>query len=98
MSVIGSSSRRPAVGRRDCRGTYCSTMPSAQINDDIRLEYDTFGSPEDPALLLVMGFMAQMTAWRDAFCKLLADRGLFVIRYDNRDCGLSTKFDGVQVD
>ena len=73
-------------------------MPTAQISDSIAIEYDTFGSPDDPALLLVMGFTAQMTAWRDDFCKLLAGRGLFVIRYDNRDCGLSTKFDGVQVD
>lgn len=72
-------------------------MPTAQAND-ITIEYDTFGSPGDPALLLVMGFTAQMTAWRDDFCKLLADRGRYVIRYDNRDCGLSTKFDGVQVD
>jgi pimeloyl-ACP methyl ester carboxylesterase len=45
-----------------------------------------------------MGFTAQMTAWQDAFCKMLADGGLFVIRFDNRDCGLSTKFDGIDVD
>ena len=43
-----------------------------------------------------MGFTAQMTVWREEFCQLLADRGLFVIRYDNRDCGLSTQFDGVE--
>jgi pimeloyl-ACP methyl ester carboxylesterase len=62
------------------------------------LEYDTFGASADPALLLIMGFTAQMTAWPDEFCKRLADGGLFVIRFDNRDCGLSTKLDGVQVD
>jgi pimeloyl-ACP methyl ester carboxylesterase len=73
-------------------------MPSAQVNDSVTIEFDTFGSADDPALLLVMGFTTQMTAWRDDFCKLLADRGLFVIRYDNRVCGLSTKFDGVQVE
>ena len=72
-------------------------MPTAQANG-ITIEYDTFGSPDDPALLLVMGFTAQMTAWREDFCKLLADRGLFVIRYDNRDCGLSQKFDGAALD
>ncbi len=72
-------------------------MPTAQANG-ITIEYDTFGSPNDPALLLVMGFTAQMTAWREDFCKLLADRGLFVIRYDNRDCGLSQKFDGAPLD
>ena len=73
-------------------------MAHANVNDGIQLEYDTFGSPEDPALLLVMGFTAQLTAWRDGFCKRLADGGRFVIRFDNRDCGLSTKFDGVTVD
>ena len=45
-----------------------------------------------------MGFTAQMTAWPDDFCKQLADAGRFVIRFDNRDCGLSTKLDGVEVD
>jgi pimeloyl-ACP methyl ester carboxylesterase len=64
----------------------------------MELEYDTFGSPDDPALLLVMGFTAQMIQWPVDFCKQLADRGLFVIRFDNRDCGLSTKLDGVTVD
>jgi pimeloyl-ACP methyl ester carboxylesterase len=69
-------------------------MPRAHVPTGVELEYDTFGSPTDPALLLVMGFTAQLTAWRDDFCKMLADRGRFVIRFDNRDCGLSTKFDG----
>ncbi len=72
-------------------------MPRAD-NNGIELEYDTFGDPSDPALLLVMGITAQMTSWDDAFCRLLADRGRFVIRFDNRDCGLSTKLDGVLVD
>ena len=73
-------------------------MPRANVNAGIELEYDTVGSPSDPALLLIMGFTAQMTAWDDSFCKLLADGGLYVIRFDNRDCGLSTKLDGVSVD
>lgn len=60
----------------------------------ITLEYDTFGSSSDPAVLLVMGFTAQMTGWYDAYCQRIADAGRFVIRFDNRDCGLSTKFDG----
>ena len=73
-------------------------MAHATVNDGIELEYDTFGSPDDPALLLVMGFTAQLIAWREGFCRLLADGGRFVIRFDNRDCGLSTKFDGATVD
>ena len=72
-------------------------MPRA-LSNGIELEYDTFGDPSDPALLLVMGFTAQMTAWDEGLCKLLVDQGLYVIRFDNRDCGLSTKLDGVQVD
>jgi pimeloyl-ACP methyl ester carboxylesterase len=72
-------------------------MPRANANG-IELEYDTIGDPSDPALLLVMGFTAQLTAWDEGFCKQLADRGFHVIRFDNRDCGLSTKLDGVTVD
>jgi len=70
----------------------------ATVSTGMELEFDTIGSPDDPALLLVMGFTAQMTLWPDGFCKMLADGGLFVIRFDNRDVGLSSKLDGVQVD
>jgi pimeloyl-ACP methyl ester carboxylesterase len=73
-------------------------MTTAALSSGIELEYDTFGSADDPALLLVMGFTAQMTAWEEAFCQQLADGGRFVIRFDNRDCGLSTKLDGQLVD
>jgi pimeloyl-ACP methyl ester carboxylesterase len=64
----------------------------------MELEHDTFGSPDDEALLLVMGFTAQLTAWDEGFCRLLAAGGRYVIRFDNRDSGLSTKLDGVPVD
>jgi pimeloyl-ACP methyl ester carboxylesterase len=57
------------------------------------IEYDAFGDPSDPAVLLVMGFGTQLLGWDADFCRLLADQGHFVIRYDNRDCGLSTKLD-----
>ena len=74
-------------------------MPRASFTStdsrQIELEYDHFGNPTDPALLLIMGFTAQMVAWDEEFCTQLADRGHFVIRFDNRDCGLSTKLDGV---
>lgn len=77
-------------------------MPRATVKttnpDTIELEYETFGSPSDPALLLVMGFTAQLIAWDTEFCEQLADRGRYVIRFDNRDCGLSTKLDGQHVD
>ncbi|MDX6299407.1 MAG: hypothetical protein QOF53_621 [Nocardioidaceae bacterium] len=59
----------------------------------IAIAYETFGGPSDPAVLLVMGFGTQMLGWDADFCRLLAARGRYVIRYDNRDCGLSTKLD-----
>lgn len=68
-------------------------MPQAD-NNGVLLEFDTIGEPTDPALLLVMGFTAQMTAWDLGFCQMLADQGHYVIRFDNRDCGLSHKTDG----
>ncbi len=60
----------------------------------IEIFHDTFGARDDPALLLVMGFTAQMTSWHPEFCEALADLGYFVIRFDNRDVGLSTKTEG----
>ena len=59
----------------------------------VELEYETFGDPADPALLLVMGLGAQMIAWDEGFCEALAGEGHYVIRFDNRDVGLSTRFD-----
>jgi len=56
----------------------------------VELAYETFGDPADPPVLLVMGLATQMLGWPDEFCRLLADRGLFVVRFDNRDIGLST--------
>ena len=49
-------------------------------------------------MLLVSGFVSQLTSWDADLCRRLADGGRYVIRYDNRDCGLSTKLDGVTAD
>jgi pimeloyl-ACP methyl ester carboxylesterase len=65
-------------------------MPRATV-DAIELEYETFGDSADPPLLLVMGLGAQMVSWDIDFCEALVGRGFFVIRFDNRDVGLSTK-------
>lgn len=73
-------------------------MPRAMVSTGMELEFDTFGSVDDPALLLIVGFGAQMTLFAEGFCQALADGGRYVIRFDNRDCGLSTKLDGQQVD
>jgi pimeloyl-ACP methyl ester carboxylesterase len=58
----------------------------------IEIEYETFGKKADPALLLIMGLGAQLTLWPTSFCEGLASNGFFVVRYDNRDCGLSSDF------
>jgi pimeloyl-ACP methyl ester carboxylesterase len=62
-----------------------------ETSSGIVIEYDTFGDPADPAILLIMGFGTQLLGWDAEICRLLAARGRYVIRYDNRDCGLSTK-------
>ncbi len=67
-------------------------MPKIDTNG-IRIEYDTFGSKRDEPLVLVMGLGAQMLLWDERFCEQLAARGHFVVRFDNRDVGLSTHFD-----
>ena len=59
----------------------------------IEIEYETVGDPAAPPMLLIMGLGAQLTTWDDGFCQELADRGFHVIRYDNRDAGLSTKME-----
>ncbi|WP_192182139.1 alpha/beta fold hydrolase [Mesorhizobium amorphae] len=61
-------------------------------NEQPEIVFQTFGDPAHPAVLLIMGAMASMLWWPEAFCRKLADAGRFVIRYDNRDTGLSTKY------
>ncbi|MEU4152467.1 alpha/beta hydrolase [Streptomyces sp. NPDC026659] len=73
-------------------------MPIAAVSPEVSLAYDSFGDPGDPPVLLVTGFGAQMIAWHEDFCRALAERGRYVIRYDNRDSGLSTTFDEHPVD
>jgi pimeloyl-ACP methyl ester carboxylesterase len=68
-------------------------VPTAHVNG-IDIEYVTSGDPADPTLLLVMGLGAQLTAWPEGFVDQLAARGFFTVRFDNRDSGLSTKFEG----
>ena len=73
-------------------------MTRAKVSSAIELEYETFGDPENPALVLMEGHGAQMVKWDTEYCKMFAAKNLFVIRFDNRDCGLSTKFDGIEID
>jgi pimeloyl-ACP methyl ester carboxylesterase len=62
-------------------------------SNGIGIEYETFGDAKDAPMLLIMGLGAQMTTWDDDFCKQLSKRGFHVIRFDNRDVGLSDKMD-----
>jgi pimeloyl-ACP methyl ester carboxylesterase len=66
--------------------------PALAKANGIELCYDTFGDRAAPPLVLIMGLAAQMIAWDEEFCSQLASRGYWVIRFDNRDIGLSTKF------
>lgn len=71
-------------------------MPQVSANG-IKLEYESFGSPANPVALLIMGLGAQLTRWPVAFCEKLAARGFRVIRFDNRDSGLSTLLDSAPI-
>src|ERR1700678_1121069 len=61
----------------------------------VRLEYDERGPKDGTPILLIMGFGSQMTNWPEEFPQALADAGLRVVRFDNRDVGLSQKWDGI---
>jgi pimeloyl-ACP methyl ester carboxylesterase len=67
-------------------------MPRAKANG-IDIEYDTFGQSTARPLLLIMGLGSQMVAWPRGFCERLAAKGHFLVRFDNRDTGLSTKME-----
>jgi pimeloyl-ACP methyl ester carboxylesterase len=64
---------------------------------ELEICYQTFGSPQDPPLLLVMGLGSQMILWDEDFCQQLAQRGFRVIRFDNRDVGHSTIMRGTKI-
>ena len=69
------------------------TSGNANANG-IQIAYETFGEPTSPPLLLVMGLGSQMIRWEVEFCEMFVQKGLYVIRFDNRDVGLSSKIEG----
>ena len=71
-------------------------MPNIAANG-ISLHYESLGNENDPPILLIMGLAVQMILWPDAFCRLLVDKGFRVIRFDNRDVGLSAHLDHLGV-
>jgi pimeloyl-ACP methyl ester carboxylesterase len=74
--------------------TGTARIPGTGDDNDLEIHYEDMGNPNDPPVLLVMGLGAQLLLWRTGFCKLLVDQGYRVIRYDNRDVGLSSKLHG----
>lgn len=78
------------------RGVVCHDrpMPRAALPSGIELEYETYGTADDPTLLLVCGFTSQLNGWDSELCEQFVAQGLHVVRYDNRDVGLSTKLTG----
>jgi proline iminopeptidase len=71
-------------------------VPAITANG-LTFEYDERGNPGDPVVLLVMGLGAQMVLWPEALCDMIAARGFRVVRFDNRDVGLTTKLDHLGV-
>lgn len=72
-------------------------MPRAVLPSGIELEYVTTGDPGDPPLLAVNGYTSQLISWQRGYVDALVAQGLFVIQFDNRDVGLSSKLDGQHV-
>ena len=65
-----------------------------EVGEGITLCYESYGDEADPPLLLIMGLGTQMIAWPEPFCRELAARGFYVVRFDNRDVGRSTWVQG----
>src|SRR5689334_24858680 len=84
--MSSSTRREPAVTISD--------ELKAPLSHDIELCYKTFGRPADEPLLLVMGLGGPMNWWDPELCTMLAAAGYFVVRYDNRDTGKSSRITG----
>jgi pimeloyl-ACP methyl ester carboxylesterase len=84
---------------RVCQGPTRGTIafvPRLSANG-LEIEYESIGDPASPPLLMVSGLGAQLISWDDGLCQVLAGRGFHVIRFDNRDVGLSSRFDHLGV-
>src|SRR5688572_10650877 len=96
-SPIASRSPRASGSRSIARvggsgSTTTRIVPKISL-DSLELEYASCGDPARPTILLVMGLGMQLVAWPDALCDALAAKGFHVVRFDNRDIGLSTHLD-----
>jgi pimeloyl-ACP methyl ester carboxylesterase len=73
-------------------------MAAVGIASGLTLEYETFGDPAAPTVLLIAGYGSQLLSWAPGFCSRIADAGRHVIRFDNRDAGLSSQLDDAPLD
>ncbi|MEC8465250.1 MAG: alpha/beta hydrolase, partial [Actinomycetota bacterium] len=73
-------------------------MARVSLPSGIEIEFEEFGLRSDPTVLLVSGFTSQLLGWDEGLCHELASSGRHIIRFDNRDVGLSTHLDGQAVD
>ena len=80
--------------RAEVRSGYAQSYWNGPEPVEIEIHYEDLGSLDDPPVLLIMGLGAQLVLWRKEFCQKLIDMGYRVIRFDNRDVGLSTKLHG----
>jgi pimeloyl-ACP methyl ester carboxylesterase len=78
---------------RHSDGHYDPGMTRARVSPDVEIEYEDFGDVGHPAVLLVAGWGSQLITWHDDFRDELLRRGYRVVRFDNRDVGLSTKIE-----
>ena len=96
MGLSGPAPPRLVLTCRTPTGDRAQAQPgshdaAAVAANGITIEYESLGDPSAPPILLIMGLGMQLVAWPDAFCQGLVERGFRVIRFDNRDCGLSSK-------
>ncbi len=92
--VVGGSVGRWDGSVLDRSGGAGEDVAMAQVDaNGVVIEFEQLGDPSDPTLLLVAGLGAQLVSWDDEFCQRFLDRGMSVVRYDNRDVGLSSSMD-----
>lgn len=96
QSAGGTTTAATTPGHSTTPTTGAAATRKARVGD-LDLAYETFGNPSDPAMILVMGLGTQMIAWPDELCEALAATGRYVVRYDNRDIGLSTHMSNLPV-
>lgn len=88
------AARHTSAGVRPLEPVAVSPERFAPVARDIELCYQTFGDPEDEPLVLVMGLSGPMTWWDTELCEMLARAGFYVVRFDNRDIGRSSRARG----